>query len=214
MKNGSYSNRKKYGRRKEWLVAVIFFLILLCVQPHLQMGWGDDVWFAQNNESLVEFVVHRYRTWSSRVLIEAGILLMTAMPDWVWRILNILIILLLVWIVSDLFGIERNGSKIQAKILFFALMWVVPTGCINEVGWIVTTMNYLWPLTLGLVAARPVKHWIREEKCPMWEYIVCPLCLLCGANTEQGAALLWGGIYCLEPICSEIKRNCPSSILC
>lgn len=214
MKNVFLQQWKKIRQKEGLACGSNFFLILLYIQLHLQMGWGDDVWFAQNNESLVECVVYRYRTWSSRVLIEAGVLLMTAMPDWVWRMLNILIILLLVWIVSDLFGIERNGSKIQAKILFFALMWVVPTGCINEVGWIATTMNYLWPLTLGLVAARPVKHWIREEKCPMWEYIVCPLCLLCGANMEQVAALLWGGIYCLEPICSEIKRSCPSSILC
>lgn len=172
------------------------FLILLLLQLFLKMGWGDDVFFAEDVRPLGKFLSERYNGWSSRVLVEMGLKLLAGSPEWIWRILNILIVLLLVWIAADLFGVERDSSKQQAQICFFGLMWSVPMGCIKEAGWIATTLNYLWPVTFGLVAMRPVKHWVKGEKCPVWEYAVCPLCVLFAANTEQCAAVLLG-VYLL-----------------
>lgn len=182
---------RKIGK-EEWCIMGVFFMILLFLQPFIETGWGDDTWFAANSIPMPEFLRIRYMGWTSRILIEAGILLLSA-SEWIWRILNILIILVLIWIVSDLFGIEENNSMMQARTFFFVLIWAVPILCIKETGWIATTMNYLWPMTMGLVAARPIKHWIKGERCSAWEYAVCPLCMLYGSNVEQGAALLWGG---------------------
>lgn len=197
--------------------AVLFcggFLILLFLQLFLQMGWGDDVWFAEEMTPLGEYLPFRYKNWTSRLLIEAGLKLLTALPEWIWRILNILIVLLLVWIVADLFGvselsgselpgIESNAAKRQAQVCFFVFIWCVPLSCVREAGWIATTLNYLWPMTLGLVAMRPIKHWIKGEKCLAWEYIVYPPCMLFAANSEQCAAILLGayllfGAYLLK----------------
>lgn len=195
--------------KRERLVTGIFLLILLFLQLFLHTGWGDDLWFAEESSPLGEYLSARYKGWTSRLLIETGLKLLAAAPDWVWRSVNIMIVLLLVWIVADLFGIEKDNTKLQAKIFFFALMWVVPMMCVREVGWMATTLNYLWPLTLGLVAARPIKHWVREEKCPAWEYAVCPLCLLCGANAEQGAALLFGGYLLFGAYMLYNKKRIP-----
>lgn len=207
-------NRKqiKIQIKTQCLVMGIFFIVLLLLHLPLRTGWGDDVFFAQESMPLGAFLTDRYRTWTSRVLIEAGIKLLTAWPEWVWKILNILMVLLLVWITADLFGIADKGagSPKKAQILFFFMLGCLPALSLCDAGWIATTMNYLWPMTLGLVAMRPLKHWIRGEKCPVWEYPVCPICMIFAANVEQGAAILFG-VYLLCGIYISQKRGRLSS---
>ena len=189
---------RKKQIKKQLLVMGAFFFILLLWHLTLRTGWGDDAVFAEEKMPLKAFLADRYRTWTSRVLIEAGIKLLAERPEWIWKILNVLAVLLLIWITADLFGLEdkKSETKIQAQILFFFLLGCLPVLSLCDAGWIATTMNYLWPMTLGLVAIRPVKHWIRKERCPVWEYPVCPVCMICAANVEQGAALLFG-VYLL-----------------
>ncbi len=167
-----------------------FVLILLYLQRFLQTGWGDDLWFARQAEPLGAYLAGRYQEWTSRLFVEAGERLLTAAPDWIWRTLNLLMVLLLVWIVADLFGIPQKGTKLQSQIILFTLIWFVPMETVKDAGWISTTLNNLWPLALGLVALRPIRHLLAGEQCPKWEYFACPPCLLYGANAELCGALL------------------------
>lgn len=176
-----------------------FFFILLLLHLAIQTGWGDDAAFAQDTRTLGQYLSERYNEWTSRLIVEAGIMILLAVPDWIWRLLNILMVLLLVWIVADLFGMKKEGTTLQAQVFFFVMLVFVPIDSVCEVGWVVTTLNYLWPLTLGFVAMRPARHWFAGETCPHWEYLVCPLCLVCGANTEQGALILLG-VYLLTGV--------------
>ncbi len=179
----------------QWFVMGVFFVILLCLHLPLQTGWGDDAVFRENTMPLGDFLADRYGKWTSRVVIEAGVKLLAGAPDLIWKILNSLIWLLLVWITADLFGVKGAGSEdkgMQAEAFFFLLIWCIPARSLCDAGWIATTMNYLWPVTLGLVAMRPIKHWVAGEKCPVWEYAVCPVCIVFAANVEQGAAVLLG----------------------
>lgn len=193
---------RKKGIASQWAVMAVFFLILLFMHLSYETGWGDDVSFAGDDLSFGAFLSERYRTWTSRILIEAGIKLLAPAPAWVWKLLDSLMILLLVWIAADLFGAECGEAreKISSQILFFCMLGCLPVLTLCDAGWIATTLNYLWPMTLGLVAMRPLKHWIKKEECPAWEYPVCPVCMIFAANAEQGAAILLGafllaGIY-------------------
>lgn len=199
---------KKKRIVEQCVVTGVFFCILLCLHAFLVTGWGDDRAFAEGEVRLWEFLTYRYQTWTSRVLIEAGAKLLASSPEWVWKVLDSLMLLLLVWIVSDLFGAEGEGTKIQSQIFFFSLLGCLPVLALNDAGWIATTLNYLWPLTLGLVAMRPIKHWLREERCPAWEYPVSPICIIFAANAEQGAALLLG-VYLLSGVYFVWKRKRP-----
>lgn len=181
---------------KEYLTMGIIFGILLLAHVFLQTGWGDDRAFAGEEISLWDFLRVRYQTWTSRVLIEAVAKLLASISDTVWKVLDSLMLSLLVWITADLFGMEGKGTKVRSQIFFFCLLGCLPVLTLNDAGWIATTLNYLWPLTFGLVAMRPLKHWILGERCPAWEYAVCPVCAVFAANTEQGAALLLG-VYLL-----------------
>ena len=200
---------KKKRVAEQCLVMGVLFGVLLFLHSFLRTGWGDDRAFAGDEIPFWDFLINRYQTWTSRVLIETGVKLLASSPEWVWKVLNSLVVLLLVWIAADLFGVECGGSKIRSQIFFFCLLGCLPVSSLNDAGWIATTLNYLWPLTFGLVAMRPVKHWIREERCPAWEYAVCPVCLIFAANTEQGAGLLLG-VYLLYGGYLIWRRRAPS----
>lgn len=189
---------KKRGQKvKEALILACFFLILLTVHIFIKVDFGDDLHYATEwgKEPLLVFLRGRYEWWSSRVVIEAAMLPLAAAPVWVWKFLNIWMLLLLVFNTADLFAAgqqARTERKIQAQLLYFAGIWMVPVLTINGAGWITTTTNYLWALSLGLVALRPLKHWLCQEKCAIWEYFVCPLCTFYAANMEQMGAVLCG----------------------
>lgn len=189
----------KQTDRKKWGILAGMFLILLLAHALIRADFGDDLAYKNilANQSMFEFLRERYHTWSSRVLIEAVMLLFVTGNVWWWKIADSLMILLFLWVVSELFGGENRQDKMRAQILMFCMIWIVPFFSLSSAGWITTTINYLWPLTLGLVAMLPLGHFIREEKIPAWEYAVCPVCALYGANMEQMGAILLGSYMVL-----------------
>lgn len=195
--------RRTCGFGNQILLMAIFLIILIVAQIMIHPGFEDDLIFAGYWERRphLEFLKLRYRTWTSRVIIEAGLMALAAANPLIWRILNIAVILLLVWITADLFGTE---NKLQAQLLFFIIIWLIPLGSLCSAGWITTTVNYLWCLTLGLVATRPIKHWLLGERIPGWEYVICPLCMLYASNIEQMCAILLG-VYAVFGIYSGIR---------
>lgn len=188
---------------KSIMLFAVFFLILLAVHIFIEADFGDDVHYAGEwgKEPLSTFLKNRYDWWSSRVVIEATMMPLAAAPVWVWKLLDIAMLLLLVYNAADLFaagqahaqkGVQAASGKMQAQLFFFAGLWMIPLLSINGAGWITTTTNYLWALALGLVALRPLKHCLCREKCAAWEWLACPLCTLYAANMEQMGAILCG----------------------
>ncbi len=185
------------AKARQMMVFAGFFLILLAVHAFIKPDFGDDLHYAQEwgKEPLSVFLKNRYEWWSSRVVIEAAMLPVAAAPVWVWRLLNVFMLLLLVFNAADLFaagGQTGTSRRIQAQFLYFAGLWMVPVLTVCGAGWITTTTNYLWALSLGLIALRPLKHWLCRERCAWWEYLACPLCTLYAANMEQMGAVLCG----------------------
>lgn len=195
-------------KTKQWIFIGSIFLFLLFLHAFVHPDFGDDLTYAgeYGDWKLIDFLKMRYAGWSSRVVIEMIMLPLTVMPIWVWRSLNTLIVVLLVWNVGDLFGLYEEKERLQAQCIFFILIWSVPLMSIRSAGWIATTANYLWVLSLGTVALRPLKHLAGEQKCKPWEYVLCPLCALYAASMEQAGAILLG-VYMLFGLYLLIKKR-------
>lgn len=189
------------GETIKYLVIAVFIILLFILHSRIVPNFGDDLTYIKvwNEKSLGLFLKDRYQWWSSRVIIEAIMMLLIAASPWVWRIFNIIIILLFIWNISDLFG---NKDKKLSFILFGMLMWIIPLPSLYSAGWITTTTNYLWSLSLGSIALRPIAYCLMDRKNKKWEYICYPLCAIYSANMEQMAAILLGaylvfGVYLL-----------------
>lgn len=187
-----------------------FVVVLIVFHIAAPIGLYDDAVFAEQwrETALSDIWADRYYNWSSRLIIETIMMFLAAHP-YLWKILDVLMILLFTWTVADLFGIwsglaeQENRERRNAQAVFSVLIFTVPMAFLGSAGWVATTANYLWVLTFGVLAMHPIKHWLRSEKCPTWELAVCPLALLYAANMEQMTAILLGvyavfGIYILR----------------
>lgn len=209
-KNGE-KIRGKIEEIKQWGVLVIFTLILLAVYMGIHPDHGDDLIYARiyDPHGLFAFLRERYMIWSSRVVIEAVMLPVAAAGEWVWRGINICMILVLTVNVAELFGVGDRNGKVGAQILFFGLFFLIPAEELSNAGWIATTTNYLWPLALGMVALRPLNRMLKGEKCRRWECVVCPLCVLYAANMEQMCAILLGTYIVTGSYLYLVKKERP-----
>lgn len=170
------------------LLGCIYFVIHLFITPNM----GDDVYytklFTAPDFDLISFSATRYLTWSSRSLIEAVMAAAILMPPILWKLIDTLMIVIIAVFLSKLLLDDKHRKT--GNVVIAALMLMLPFYLMNSAGWIATTLNYLWPLALGLVALYPLRKIINEELLRGYEYILYSVCLVFAANAEQVCAFL------------------------
>lgn len=186
----------KQANTKERKGTVIFLyygiigIILLAVHAFMETGTYDDAWFADmlNANTLPGYLIWRYREWSSRLPIEAAFVLFTHGNPWVWRIFDSLMILLLIYAISEVFVWDKNKQNYILPI--FVLLALIPLGMLHSAGWVTTTICYIWPTALGLYSMIPLRKWFDGETPATHQYITIPLALIFATSQEQVAAII------------------------
>lgn len=173
------------------LPIVLFLILMLCIECFMTKE-GDDVFFSSigsNNVGVVNFVLERYNTWSSRIVIEAITVIFSAfLPMSIWKIVNVLMYGLLIYSIQKLF-IKENKKVLN--IIICLLVLFLPFSIFHEAGWIATFNNYLWVAALGLYSLIPIKKVLNKENISIWQAITFVLAILYAANQEQMAGILF-----------------------
>jgi len=171
----------------------LLWIILITAHLFLPTDGGDDAWFGQilsgelaTLPNWTSFLIERYHTWSSRVAIEGLLILLVRFPI-LWRVSNSVICILLTVAAKRLFNPE--GSRAKNWILF-AIFFLFPLGIFYEVGYVATTLNYLWPLCAIFWAILPTAKAFLGRHVAAWEYAVAIFALLFAAFQEQACAVL------------------------
>ena len=149
MKNLINKIKEKLGEmpKSEKVVLILILLFLGIIHLYIRPVFCDDVKFRTQfinaNYKIVNLLGKRYMQWSSRVVIEFVMYIMTVLPVIIWKILDILCIFVLYKILS---------KYVKNKILLGLCICSYPFMHLGSAGWIATTTNYLWPFTAGLLA--------------------------------------------------------------
>ena len=122
---------------------LILLLALELAHFALPLRWGDDAVFFGKVKTLALTV---FLKASSRPLVDSATHLFARCPV-LWRVLNPLMLFALGLLLAKLLGIDRPKQK-----LCLGLLVLVPSMGLVDAGFIATTVNYLWPVTLGLFA--------------------------------------------------------------
>lgn len=135
-----------------WVLLVIFAVVTLHVLVFGNKHVADDTYFANalNQRTLAEFAAFRYVHWSGRIPIEIALALLVN-HAWLWKLLNSLMVLLLAYSAGRI-SLARTGMSTPASTaLAFALFMLISPAILYEaVWWITGSINYLWPVALGL----------------------------------------------------------------
>ncbi len=184
MRNDSKSEEKR--KIQIQLVACYIIFLAIVIFWHLLMREyrGDAVnYFSHglDSETLVDLLKDRYETWSSRVLIEA-ILYILSQNVVVWKVCNIVVYALFAYSLLRV-------TDFKAPKLTLGLWIIYPVIEMSTAGWIATYMNYFWPLAMGTFALISLHKIYYGKKIRWIEWPVYLLAALFATNVEQVCVL-------------------------
>ncbi|MCQ2538880.1 MAG: DUF6056 family protein [Acetatifactor sp.] len=199
---------KNLQPRAVYLIIAVGFLIL---HFFFKAGTHDDAWFATalDEKGLFEFLSYRYIHWTSRLPIEAVIVLLARWNPLIWRICDTLILLLLIYECNTLFG-KKNAASIAQ---FAMLLLLLPILMMSFAGWVATTANYLWAITIGIYTLLPVRKWFGGENLKGWEWVLSCLACVFACSHEQMAAVLVIGYALIGGYALYSRKKVPAILI-
>lgn len=169
----------------KYLPFIILFVVMLICHMIFKLNFADDLFFQHAADNgFVDYLLSRYNIWTSRIFIEAILIIMLKLPSIFWYISDSLIITLSAYSITKLFSI-KNTWWILLLVLIYPLYEA------SGAGWYATTINYIWPLALGLFSLIPIKNAIDNKQEKNYMYPLYVLSLLFACNQEQMCAILF-----------------------
>ena len=196
-----------YITRKEFWAIWIFAVIQIVY--HIMMREpeaSDAMWFFRHqldHLSMKEYLLARYETWSSRLLIEA-VLVLVSRNVLLWKILDAVCWVFLSWALIWLFPKEK---RVTASYLVVGCLLIYPMWDLRTAGWIATSVNYIWPLAFGVFSLHGTVRAFSKQETPVFMWPVYALAAAYGANMEQMAAVLLTVNLCAAAYCVIEKQS-------
>ena len=152
--------------------------------------FSDDIFYAASNplqDGIISMTIDSYLNWSSRMFIRPVMVALTLSPIWLWRILDLGIWVMLAVSISKLFTKEENAGS---NWFIAALMMLYPYWHMDTAGWIATTTNFTWPMSLGMFALLTFKRIYEGVRLPIYRWILFVIALLYASDAEQMVMIL------------------------
>lgn len=167
---------------KENKIIISLFLVLLIVHLFLPLNWSDDAVFLKKtaDKDIFEFLNGSARPFTD------GLTYIFSRNQWLWRILNPFVLTVAVWSVHKTAPLKTKNNK--TLLICFAVLF--PTFILVDAGFIATTVNYLWPVTFGILNLIPAINSIQGKKTNILFLVLLIPLLVYSTNMQQLCAVL------------------------
>ncbi|MGN0367998.1 MAG: hypothetical protein ACI4EK_04375 [Wujia sp.] len=188
------------GNVKQKNIYTMIYFVLMATYFIFGYEWmGDDVSVVDNllptlGEEL-QNLSSAYHGWSSRVIINSLCVILAHFPIWIWKGITIGLLVAMYRMLCDLFG---ENDQFAGSL--FVLLLLYPMEAIVDVGWMATTISYLWPTVLAVMSSYSIVWVLAERKMSVWKVIGVMIVTVLAANKEEisviltlvyGCAVLW-----------------------
>lgn len=189
----------------EYFPFVVFTCLMLAL--HIFMTpFRDDLVYGEvlSKQPLLSLVAESYFGWSSRIIIMPITAFFASHNFGLFSIVDSFFYFLFPFMISKLFVTE---NKLENNWIIVLLLAGVPfITMLSTAGWVVTTIHYLWPLIIGLVALYPLKKVYYKETIRWYEYIIYIIATIFASNMEIMAAIIMT-FYIIFSIFFIIKKT-------
>lgn len=204
-------NKLKKFWKSSYFPFIILFMTMLILTMVKKFFYDDSEIFAHFGDADFTLWVHdRFFYWSSRIIIDVVLGTLASYMSWLWRILDPLMYVILGFGIYRVFVTKNKNNRTMISILV-CLIFLIPQKIFSEAGWMATSLNYLWPVALGIVSLIPIRKCLDGEKIRWFEVPIYAICLIFAENMEQVAAVLFT-VYLLFTIYFMVKRKLRFSI--
>ncbi len=180
---------KKFLNKKT-IPFILLFFIILYFHLFFTTGLKDDILYANflKKYTYFGFLSYHYRLWSSRLIIESVLIVITNLNEVIWKILDSFLFTITAYIILLL--VNKKQDTLTNYIGCFLLLQY-PLVDLSSAGWIATTTNYVWTFSLGLLSFYPLIQRERGVKVHWLIYVFAVIGLLYSANLEQMCMVLF-----------------------
>lgn len=184
-------------------IAILFVLQIILFITIKPIMYDDASYItAVTGVPISEFVMERYQTWTSRVLIEATLGFIFQFSKYIWIFGTVLLMTLIGYSMSRLFIKKENKKELTMMVLWLVLLY--PLERMSSAGWAATTVNYIWTLALGLFSFISIRKAYDGEKINIFSGILYALACVYACNQEQVCVVLFV-TYLLSTILLTIR---------
>lgn len=176
-------------------IACVALAYVVLMHIFLSTNTLDDIYFTQvfrqYQGDVFQYMTDRYIRWSSRIFIDLAAFYVGALPEIVWKILNIAMICLLykqiAWLMQNILKAPNTASPI-----IMLAMCIYPFSNMGSTGWLATTVNYLWVLASGMYAINKILKiaYYDDLRLSSREIIFSSICILYACSHEAMAAIM------------------------
>ena len=158
---------------------IILYLVFLTVHLVLPLNWGDDKIFLSKSADagLFEFL-----QGSARPLTD-GLTYIFSRFHFLWRIFNPAVLTVLMAVIPKILLSQGFHRALP-------LLAVYPTMCMVDAGFVATTVNYLWPVTFGIISLLPLKNLLYGKKTSGALCVAIIPLMLYACNMQQMSVVL------------------------
>jgi len=182
-------------------IFIIFFIISLIfsLSSNFKDG-GDDLFYktASLNSSLPSFINQRYFNWTGRVTSETLAYLFNNSLEFLWPIINAAMMTFLSIIIFNytnlLAKIKDNKKSLLAIITCLTFLLIEKSVIDPSFLWKTGSLNYLWPVTMGLIAFYPFLLSIKNKLNKVNYLFYFLISLIASISMEQMSVALYFGL--------------------
>lgn len=172
---------------------VIAFVIILAWHTCMELNI-DSVWFSiqLDKATYAEYIKARYMRWTSRLLIETGLLFFTRHMV-LWRIVDTAVWVFILYGMTKLLNRNYTG-RFSAVVCLLAACYHVSD--MNSAGWVAGINNYIWPFACLCGVMLLVKELFFQREVKWYAGALGVILTVCACNHEQAAVATLGSIFC------------------
>lgn len=183
--------KDKLKRFSVFLPYIIFGIVMIFYHVAGYEVLYDDIIVADNmpdtfSELISNIDVLTYENWSSRVLVNPLIWIVSYFGVPVWMVLDILVMLFIFWGINRLLFKGKDITYITLLVLLTFPFYIDVT-----VGWVVTTMTYLWPLAAVIAACFTIRNYFGGKRTGTLQAIISIILTLYATNKEELSVMMF-----------------------
>lgn len=180
----NYSMLEGIKKKENYKYVAVYTTIIALYHVVMREYYGDTLaYFARviqqmNFSSLVSELYIRYLTWTSRILVEIPLFILShGMHMILFGICNVFVHVLLLLALMKLTNYKHN-------LVLVSLVLFYPVSLMADTGWMTAYITYFWPLSLGVTSMVSLKKLYDGEKISAFELVFFFLCQIYGTNLE------------------------------
>lgn len=181
--------------KSEKLPFLVLFFSMIILHRFIIMA-SDDLWFAQvaPRYDFTNYISWRYMTWTGRVSVESVLYYIFIDSGRLWRLINPIFITLFTFSISRIIIGRSNLDQEKSRMLnwFICLGWLyISKEVLNEsVFWITGSINYLWTMTMAILALIPYRDALMKEDNGKFNILFIIFAFFAAMGQEQVALIL------------------------